>query len=1153
MIKQEAYWQKAIRVRGIAHCLYSVIAISIYYPAVAVSQEPTLLPQVAHTKCIRSIAVSPDERYVWSGGEDGKCAMWDLRTMKVLEVLAEQESDQFLGKYPIVNAVAWSPNSKYIASGGQDGNLIVWEVSSRKRIFKEAFGRSVCAIEFSEDSKDVFVGLKDGEIKVYRVEVDEVFIPFGDVTKPNRFVSELRGHEGEVSFIKRLDGKKVISVSSVWTGEKSSIKIWDLESKKQVKAFSELQDRVYSMAVSPDGNYIAMVGSAKTVRIWDLESGHQVLTIKGVTDNQYEQCSLAYTADGKTLVLGEINSTKFFDVKTGKLKQRSRIAALNLIYLQKEKVFLATLDKQIRLLDAEKGVLIRTSSSFELGSAMECVAIHPSQNIFVTGGGDGRLRIWDMQTASLKQVIDSKSKKMISMKITPDGKTVITTDGTEIKIFEIESAKLKRSINVDNVNTIAVSSDGNELAAGSDDQTIRIWNLKTGNQIEQIVLNGRGRVLALEFGMDSKTVFCATALSELLKVNRERKTIEKFAGRYSGQAGKITMMSLRGDGKQLITGDITTSDPKQWDIESLKLERILGESLEKESSDSRKVPKMPMSSLTRKRDKNAHTGSVISVVYHPNRKESATGSTDRQIKIWDIESGKCLRTLRGHTGEVTQLNFTADGKFLISGSRDGTAKVWNLQTGKCITFSANDDQWIIYTEDGYWDGSEGCENLVAIVRGLDVWNIDQFAAKNNRPDIILQNLGYADSEEVMYFQKQYQKRLKRLKVENEKILSEGELPVTRILEAVVKDNFLKLKINFQCKSSTLRSYNIYVNNVPLFSGIGKPLEGQNKEVEEMVELNEGLNKVEVSCINGSYQESFRALTYILNEKPVKRNLYYLGFGVSKYKDTELNLDYADKDVKDLERVLKQMEGKGFAKVYSKTYLNEEVTQHAIHDAKEFLKQAKVDDILVLFIAGHGMHSRDIEANYYFLTSQSRIDNIESEAIEFESFEDLLSGIRLRSKLFLIDACESGELDEFDELSEMRKSEISKLNEKAGIKSRGIKKEIMQRSNKSGRKYLYNRNRYIYNDLTRRSGAIVFSSSKGNELSYESREMENGLFTEYITRALSTVEADENKDGVVSVRELRGYVALNVSEISNGLQNPVVDRNNIFQDFGFKIK
>lgn len=1146
--EQELCRRKAIRVRGIALCFYSVIAISLHYPAVAVSQEPTLLPQVAHTKCIRSIAVSPDERYVWSGGEDGKCAMWDLRTMKVLDVWAEQESDQFLGKYPIVNAVVWSPNGKYIASGGQDGNVIVWEVSSKKKIFKEFFGKNVCAIEFSDDSKEVFVGLEDGEIKIYRVEFDEAFIPFGGVEKPNRYVGALRGHEGKVEFIKRLGGKKVVSVSSVWTGEKSSIKIWDLESKKQVKAFSELQERVYSIAVSPDGNDIAMVGSAKTVRIWNLESGKQVLTIKGVTDNQYAQCSLAYTADGKTLVLGEINSMKFFDVKTGKLKQLSRIAALNLIYLQKEKGFLATLDKQIRLLDAEKGVLIRTSSSFEFGSAMESVAIHPSQNIFVTGGGDGRVRIWDMQTASLKQVIDSKSKKIISVKIAPDAKTLITTDGTEIKIFEIESGKLKKSIKVDNINTIALSSDGNELAAGSDDQTIRIWNLETGSQIEQISLDGR--ILALEFGMDSKTVFCATALSELLKINRERKTVEKFAGRYSGQAGKITTMALRGDGKQLITGDITTSDPKQWDTESLKLERILGESLDKESSDSRKVPRIPKSSLTRARDKNAHTGSVISVAYHPNGKEIATGSTDRQIKIWDIESGRYLRALRGHTGEVTQLSFTADGKFLISGSRDGTAKVWNLQTSKCITFSASGEQWIVYTEDGYWDGSEGCENLVAIVRGLDVWNIDQFAAKNNRPDIILQNLGYASSEEVMYFQKQYQKRLKRLEVKNEKVLSEGELPVTRILEAAVKDNFLKLKINFQCKSSTLRSYNIYVNNVPLFSGIGKSLEGQNKEVEEVVELNAGLNKVEVSCINESYQESFRALTYILNEKPVKRNLYYIGFGVSKYKDTELNLDYADKDVKDLERVLKQKEGKGFAKVYSKIYLNEEVTQHAIHDAKEFLKQAKVDDILVLFIAGHGMHSRDIEANYYFLTSQARIDNIESEAIEFESFEDLLSGIRLRSKLFLIDACESGELDEFDELNEVK---MSKLKEKAGIKSRGIKKEIMQRSNKSGRKYLYNRNRYIYNDLIRRSGAIVFSSSKGNELSYESREMENGLFTEYITRALSTVEADENKDGVISVRELRGYVARNVSEISNGLQNPVVDRDNIFQDFGFKVK
>lgn len=476
--KQEACRRKAIRIRGIEFCFYSVIAISLYYPTAAISQEPqepqepTLLPQVAHTKPIRTIAVSPDEQYVWSGGEDGKCAMWNLRTMKVLDVWAEQESNQFLGKYPIVNAAAWSPNGRYIASGGQDRNLIVWEVSSKKKVFKEFFGKNVCAIEFSDDSKEVFVGLEDGEIKIYRVEFDEAFIPFGGVEKPNRYVGALRGHEGKVEFIKRLGGKKVVSVSSVWTGEKSSIKIWDLESKKQVKAFSELQERVYSIAVSLDSNYIATVGSAKTVRIWDLESGKQVLTIKGVTDNQYEQCSLAYTADGKTLVLGEINAMKFFDVKTGKLKQLSTTAALNLIYLQKERVFLATLDKQIRLIDAEKGVLIRTSSSFKLGSAMECVAIHPSQNIFVTGGGDGNLRIWDMQTASLEQVVDSKGGKLISVKITPDGKTVITTDGTEIKIFEIKSGKLKKSIKVNNVNALALSSDGNELAAGSDDQDV---------------------------------------------------------------------------------------------------------------------------------------------------------------------------------------------------------------------------------------------------------------------------------------------------------------------------------------------------------------------------------------------------------------------------------------------------------------------------------------------------------------------------------------------------------------------------------------------------------------------------------------------------------------------------------------------------------
>jgi hypothetical protein len=97
-----------------------------------------------------------------------------------------------------------------------------------------------------------------------------------------------------------------------------------------------------------------------------------------------------------------------------------------------------------------------------------------------------------------------------------------------------------------------------------------------------------------------------------------------------------------------------------------------------------------------------------------------------------------------------------------------------------------------------------------------------------------------------------------------------------------------------------------------------------------------------------------------------------------------------------------------------------------------------------------------------------------------------------------------------------------------------------------------KDRYIFNDLVRRSGAIVFSSSKGGEFSYEKEELENGLFTEEILKSLSTGVADADKNGVVTTDELRSFVSKAVAEDSSNLQHPTVDRDNITAKFAFPV-
>lgn len=59
----------------------------------------------------------------------------------------------------------------------------------------------------------------------------------------------------------------------------------------------------------------------------------------------------------------------------------------------------------------------------------------------------------------------------------------------------------------------------------------------------------------------------------------------------------------------------------------------------------------------------------------------ATGSFDKNAKIWDANTGQCYNTFRGHRGEIVCLNFDPNGFLLCTGSMDGTAKLWDLETG----------------------------------------------------------------------------------------------------------------------------------------------------------------------------------------------------------------------------------------------------------------------------------------------------------------------------------------------------------------------------------------------------------------------------------------------------------------------------------------
>ncbi|HAX79206.1 MAG TPA: hypothetical protein DCY88_26110, partial [Cyanobacteria bacterium UBA11372] len=72
----------------------------------------------------------------------------------------------------------------------------------------------------------------------------------------------------------------------------------------------------------------------------------------------------------------------------------------------------------------------------------------------------------------------------------------------------------------------------------------------------------------------------------------------------------------------------------------------------------------------------------------------ASASGDRTIKIWDIETGTCVKTLTGHTDWVRSVAFSLDGQILASGSADCTIKLWDVADGQCLKTLTEHTGWV---------------------------------------------------------------------------------------------------------------------------------------------------------------------------------------------------------------------------------------------------------------------------------------------------------------------------------------------------------------------------------------------------------------------------------------------------------------------------
>ncbi|MGH7484446.1 MAG: TIR domain-containing protein, partial [bacterium] len=198
------------------------------------------------------------------------------------------------------------------------------------------------------------------------------------------------------------------------------------------------------------------------------------------------------------------------------------------------------------------------------------------------------------------------------------------------------------------VNSVAVSPDGTWAASGSDDKTVKIWDLETGSR--RAMLKGHSaQVSCVAITPDGRWIICSYANTICVWVAMAGTPVTS----WQASNGLVRSVAAMSDSRRAISaGDYGFNI---WRIATRQCLATL----------------------------NDHSPSY-SLAVSSDEKRAVSGSFDGSIQLWDIETRHCLATLKGHSKIVNSIQITPDGRFAVSASYDKTVKIWDLEAEGCV-------------------------------------------------------------------------------------------------------------------------------------------------------------------------------------------------------------------------------------------------------------------------------------------------------------------------------------------------------------------------------------------------------------------------------------------------------------------------------------
>lgn len=490
----------------------------------------------------------------------------------------------------------------------------------------------VYKVAFSPTGKMIASASRDGKIKLWEVE-------------SGKEIASLDGHKQQVGSVAfSPDGTRLASASF-----DSSMKIWDTTTFQEIADLSGHKKLAATVVFSPDGTRLASSSDDKTVKIWDAESFKELMSLSG---HQGEVGSVVFSPDGKQLASCSVDNTiKLWNADTGKIERTLTghlASVISVAYSPDGKLLASASEDIIKLWNPETGEEV--TSLVGHSQFVHFVAFSPDGTRLASAGRDRTVKLWDVKTYQQMRTFTGHSGWVNGVAFSPDGSRLASASFDKtVKLWDVRSGQSITSMTGHDreIYGIDISSDGANLISAGRDGLIRFWDLRERKLLSSF-RGHRGTISDVAFRPGLSEFASASADGSIKVWNSESTTGMKS---LEGHQGRVNAVCYSNDGKLLASA----SDDRTvriWNADSAK----------------------EITSLV------SHQAPVTSVAFFSEGRQLVSGDDDGAIKLWDVESGQVVRTFKPQFSRLSCLAVSPDGKVLVAAS-NGAIQIWEIESG----------------------------------------------------------------------------------------------------------------------------------------------------------------------------------------------------------------------------------------------------------------------------------------------------------------------------------------------------------------------------------------------------------------------------------------------------------------------------------------